>query len=52
MSTDKINNLNQNAANVKVICRFRPINENENNFGVNFCYEIIDNEIVIKDKEK
>jgi hypothetical protein len=39
------------AANVKVVCRFRPLNEREKNLGTTVCHELLDDKTVqIKDK--
>jgi len=40
------------AANVKVVCRFRPLNEREKSLGTTVCHELLDDKTVqIKDKE-
>ena len=40
------------AANVKVVCRFRPLNEREKALGTTVCHDLLDDKTVqIKDKE-
>lgn len=39
------------AANVKVVCRFRPLNEREKALGAIHCHQLLDDKTVqIKDK--
>ncbi len=42
----------QTPANVKVVCRFRPLNEREKALGALHCHELLDDKTVqIKDRE-
>lgn len=42
----------QGAANVKVVCRFRPLNEREKALGAAHCHEVADDKtVIIRDRE-
>lgn len=44
---------NQGAANVKVVCRFRPLNEREKALGAVHCHQLLDDKTVqIRDRDQ
>ena len=52
MATQEKGGANNAAANVKVVCRFRPLNQREKSLGATHCHQLLDDKTVqIKDKD-
>lgn len=51
MASQEKNNVIQSASNVKVVVRFRPLNEKEKAMGAVHCHELLDDKTTaIKDR--